>query len=253
MIGSSRHPSLFWDPRNQVDSALMSRSEAQPSTAYSGGLQTHEDNLPIAVDVERHYRFLGGNSHSLLPANARRWLEEIRLEAEKAYAMDSALMSRSEAQPSTAYSGGLQTHKSDLPMRDDLGRFGLFPGVDLHFLLSDNVLRHLKEIRSEAEKAYASDSEIDPIQDSAYDDAYLLLQKLLQRNIPMPEIGWAADGSLGFEWRPGNGIATMGIYGDSLVIYGAFFEDKRQVEGVCALSDGVMLSGFLETLLALLF
>ena len=108
--------------------------------------------------------------------------------------------------------------------------------------------QQLAAICQEAEEAWTLDNEIDPIQDSAYDDAYLLLQKLLQRNIPMPEIGWAEDGSLGFEWRPGNGIATMGIYGDSLVIYGAFFEDKRQVEGICALSDTAMLSGFLATL-----
>ncbi len=240
MTGRSRHPSLSWDFHNPVDSV------------YGGGLQTHEYDLPIAADVEVPYRFLGVDSHFLLPANARRRLEEIRLEAEKAYAMDSAFMSYPDAQLSTTYGGGLQTHEYDLPMQDELGRLGLFPVVDLHFLFSDNVLRHLEEIRLEAEKAYASDSDIDPILDSAYDDAHLLLQKLLQRNIPMPEIGWAEDGSLGFEWRPGNGIATMGLYGDNLVIYGAFFEDKRQVEGICALSDTAMLSGFLTTLLNLL-
>ena len=68
----------------------------------------------------------------------------------------------------------------------------------------------------------------------------------------MPDIGWAEDGSLGFEWRPEEGIATIGIYGDNLVIYGAFFEEERQVEGICTLSDTVMLSGFLETLVKLL-
>ena len=113
--------------------------------------------------------------------------------------------------------------------------------------------QQLAAIRQEAEEAYTLDNEIAPVPASAYDDARLLLQLLLHADIPMPDISWAEDGSLGFEWRPGDGIATMGIYGDSLVIYGAFFEDKRQVEGVCALSDGVMLSGFLETLLALLF
>ena len=60
----------------------------------------------------------------------------------------------------------------------------------------------------------------------------------------MPDIGWAEDGSLGLEWRPEGGIATMGIYGDKLVIYGAFFEEKRQVEGICTLSDTSMLLGF---------
>ena len=53
----------------------------------------------------------------------------------------------------------------------------------------------------------------------------------------MPDMMWSEDGGLGFEWRPGNGIATVGLYGDNLVIYTAFFGEKRQVEGVCSLSD----------------
>ena len=109
----------------------------------------------------------------------------------------------------------------------------------------DDALRELKDIRQEAEEAHAWDNEIDPVPESAYDDALLLLKMLFNCNIPMPDIGWAEDGSLGFEWRPEDGIATMGVYGDNLVIYGAFFEEKRQVEGICALSDTAMLKGFL--------
>ena len=40
----------------------------------------------------------------------------------------------------------------------------------------------------------------------------------------------------------------MSLYGDNLVIYGAFFNDKRQVEGICSLSDTALLQGFLTTL-----
>lgn len=112
----------------------------------------------------------------------------------------------------------------------------------------DDALRELKEIRQEAEEAYAWDNKIDPVPESAYDDALLLLKMLFNCNIPMPDIGWAEDGSLGFEWRPGNGIATMSLCGGNLVIYGAFFSDKRQVEGICTLSDTVLLQGFVTTL-----
>ena len=124
---------------------------------------------------------------------------------------------------------------------------GLDPSsvATLYSFSLDDALRELKEIRQEAEEAYAWDNEIDPVPESAYDDALLLLKMLLNCNIPMPDIGWGEDGSLGFEWRPEDGIATMGVYGDNLVIYGAFFEDKRQVEGICALSDTAMLKGFL--------
>ena len=113
--------------------------------------------------------------------------------------------------------------------------------------VDDDAQQQLEEIRQEAMEASALDSEIDPVPDQAYDDARSLLKMLSHYNVPRPEIGWAEDGSLGFEWRPENGIATMGVYGDNHVIYGAFFHDKRQVEGICALSDTAMLQGFLKS------
>ena len=112
--------------------------------------------------------------------------------------------------------------------------------------VDDDAQQQLEEIRQEAIEASALDNEIDPVPDQAYDDARSLLKMLSHYNVPMPEIGWAEDGSLGFEWRPENGIATMGVYGDNHVIYGAFFHDKRQVEGICSLSDTAMLQGFLK-------
>ena len=60
---------------------------------------------------------------------------------------------------------------------------------------------------------------------------------------------WSEDGGIGLEWRPGDGIATMSLYGgDNHVIYGAFFSNKREVEGICSLLDPVLLQGFLTTL-----
>ncbi len=115
-------------------------------------------------------------------------------------------------------------------------------------LFRKQIQSELDEIRQEAENAYASDNEIDPIPNSAYNDASTLLEILCNYNIPMPHIGWAEDGSIGFEWRPEGGIVTMGIYGDDDVIYGAFFQENRQVDGVCNLSDTALLEGFLETL-----
>ena len=132
-------------------------------------------------------------------------------------------------------------------------KLDLSSAASLSFTLLDDARWQLEQIRQEAQEAWTLDNEVDPVPDSAYDDAVLLLERLFLAEIPMPDIAWAEDGSLGFEWRPEDGIATMGLYGDNLVIYGAFFEDKRQVEGICALSDTAMLSGFLETLLALLF
>ena len=125
---------------------------------------------------------------------------------------------------------------------------------DLPLLPTDKVLfrkqvqRELDETRQEAEEAYTLDKEIDPIPDSAYKDALVLLEMLCNYKLPMPEVSWAEDGSFSIGWYLDEGIITMGIYGDNLVIYTAFFEEKRQFEGICELSDTPMLSGFLKML-----
>ena len=111
----------------------------------------------------------------------------------------------------------------------------------------EDALRELEETREDAEEAYASDDEIGPVPNSAYDDARVLL-KILHRDVPMSDMMWSEDGGLGFEWRPGSGIATISLYGDNLAIYGAFFDDKRQVDGICSLSDTAFLKGFITTL-----
>ena len=115
-------------------------------------------------------------------------------------------------------------------------------------LFRKHVQSELDEIRQEAEAAYALDKEIDRIRDSAYKDTLVLLEILCNYKLPMPEVSWAEDGSFSIGWYLDEGIITMGIYGDNLVIYTAFFEEKRQFEGICALSDTPMLSGFLKML-----
>ena len=107
--------------------------------------------------------------------------------------------------------------------------------------------QQMEEIRQEAVPAHASNNEIDPIPDSAYEETLDLLEKM-PPNVPLPDIMWTEDGGIGLEWRPENGIVTMSLYGDNHVIYGAFFGDKREVEGICTLSDTALLQGFLTTL-----
>ena len=114
------------------------------------------------------------------------------------------------------------------------------------FSLEDS-LRELQEVREDAEEAHALDNQIAPVPDSAYDDAHVLL-RILHRDVPMPDMMWSEDGGLGLEWRPGSGIATISLYGDNLAIYGAFFSKEREVDGICSLSDTVLLQGFITTL-----
>jgi hypothetical protein len=142
-------------------------------------------------------------------------------------------------------------HKLDRPTIDEAivenEVLNLSSSTEPYSFSLEDALRELQEVREDAEEAYASDDQIDPVPDSAYVDAHVLLE-LLHRNLPMPDMMWSEDGGLGFEWRPGSGIATISLYGDDLAIYGVFFDDKRQVDGICSLSDTVLLQGFLTTL-----
>ena len=117
-------------------------------------------------------------------------------------------------------------------------------------LFQKHVQRELDEIRQEAEDAYASDNEIDPVPDSAYRDASSVLDILFYNNVPMPDIGWLADGGIGFEWRSQHvkGIGTISIYGDNKIIYGASLGNGHKDKGTCELSNLVPLIHFLPTL-----
>lgn len=111
----------------------------------------------------------------------------------------------------------------------------------------ENVQRELADIREEVEETCTEVDNVKAVPESAYEETLSLL-KQLRHNIPMPDMMWLEDGGIGLEWRPGDGIATMSIYGDNLVIYGAFFSEKREFDGICALSDTILLDGFVTTL-----
>lgn len=106
----------------------------------------------------------------------------------------------------------------------------------------------LDEIRNETRDAYQLDDKIDKIPEMAYDDAMNLLEDIYLLNIPIPEFGWAEDGSLSFTWFLNEGSATVGLYGDNIAIFSIYFEEKRQIEGVCELLDAPMLYGFFRIL-----
>lgn len=114
-------------------------------------------------------------------------------------------------------------------------------------LFRKQVQRELKEIREEVTTTCGLVSEVEPVPESAYAETLSLLEQI-PRNIPMPDMMWLEDGGVGLEWRPKEGIATMSLYGDGLVIYGAFSTKNREISGVCPLADAAFLPGFLTTL-----
>ena len=166
--------------------------------------------------------------------------------------MESEFMSVPNTLPSTSYGVGLQTYQTNPPIADER-IWGSPLDANLYLSWMDEADRRLQEVRQEAEEAYMLDNEIDPVPESAYDDALFLLEAFFHFGIPMPDLSWAEDGSLTLGWYPEEGTITTGIYGDRLVIFTAFFAEKRQLEGICELSDTPMLAGFFTTLLNILF
>ncbi len=110
--------------------------------------------------------------------------------------------------------------------------------------------QQLQEVYQEVMEACALESEIDPVPDPAYRDAFWLLKILDYYNVRMPDIGWLMDGGIDFEWRSkdSKGIATMSIYGDSQVVYGGSLGSTRRVKGTCALSNLRSLTVFFAML-----
>ena len=116
-------------------------------------------------------------------------------------------------------------------------------------LFRKQVQRTLDEIRKEVEETCAVAEDVYCVPEAAYEETFSLLEQM-PRDIPMPDMMWLEDGGIGLEWRPGDGIATMSIYGDSLVVYGASLGNERRVKGTCSLSDPILLPNFLKTLSA---
>ena len=109
------------------------------------------------------------------------------------------------------------------------------------------MLRELEDIREEVKEACSLDSSTAPVPDSAYEETVVFLQQI-SRDIPLPDMMWLEDGGIGFEWRPGDGIATVSLYGDGFVTYGATWKGSREISGTCPLSDSILLPHFLNVL-----
>lgn len=114
-------------------------------------------------------------------------------------------------------------------------------------LFRKHIQRELDEICKEVEETCAVAEDVYRVPESAYEETFSFLDEM-PRDIPMPDMMWLEDGGIGLEWRPGDGIATMSLYGDGLVVYGPFSTKNREISGVCSLADAAFLPGFLTTL-----
>ena len=112
----------------------------------------------------------------------------------------------------------------------------------------EQIIEGLNEIREEAEETCAVDSDVKLVPESAYDDTHSLLNQKISSDIPLPDMMWLEDGGIGLEWRPGDGIVTMSLYGDEHVTFVAIVGKQHKIAGTCPLSDQLLLPNFLATL-----
>ena len=114
-------------------------------------------------------------------------------------------------------------------------------------LFRKQVQRELDEIREEVTETCVVATEVEPVPELAYTETLSLLEQV-PRNIPIPDMMWLEDGGVGLEWRPKEGIATMSLYGDNHVTFGAAWGESCEIWGACPLSDPVLLPNFLKML-----
>ena len=111
-----------------------------------------------------------------------------------------------------------------------------------------SIKRELAELYKKEDGVYAKDSIIDAMPEAAYNDALFLLEFLFNSGVPMPNINRTKHGSLSLSWYPEEGTAKMELCGDGLVVYNAFFDEDRQDEGACVLTDIAALDELLGAL-----
>lgn len=109
------------------------------------------------------------------------------------------------------------------------------------------IEKELAEIREEVKETCAMAKDVHPVPEAAYDETHSLLAQV-SRDVPIPDIMWLEDGGIGLEWRPGDGIVTMSLYGDDHVTFVAILGNQHKIAGTCPLSDPSLLAGFLATL-----
>lgn len=112
---------------------------------------------------------------------------------------------------------------------------------------AEEIEQRLLEIRQETEELCKAD-EIDEIYEKTYSDIRLLLHIINKTNpyIPMPDIDWAEDGSLNATWIDKKNVITMGVYGNDILHFTYYLEEKRQISSVCELSDKSLLNGVIQ-------
>ena len=111
-----------------------------------------------------------------------------------------------------------------------------------------SVQQELANLHKEVTPLSAEDTEFYPAPELVYNDALFLLEMLYHSGIPTPDLRWSEEGSLNLTWHLEDGVATLGIYGNGLVIYNVTRDDERPDEVSFTLTDTASLQDCLTKL-----
>ena len=110
------------------------------------------------------------------------------------------------------------------------------------------VKQEFSQIRKEITEPAVEDRDFFPGPDLIFNDALFLLEMFYHAGIPTPDFRWSEDSSLRFTWHLEDGVATLGIYGNGLVIYNIVRDDERPDEVSFTLTDTACLQDCLTKL-----
>lgn len=131
----------------------------------------------------------------------------------------------------------------------------LFPSITDTIIASEinnqsheeQVSEELERIRKESDNICKVDDDVTPIPENAIEQTRTLLGRI-HRNVPLPDMMWLESGGIGLEWRLGEFIVTMSLYGDNHVNFVAILGKQFEIAVTCPISDQLILQGFLEKL-----
>ena len=110
------------------------------------------------------------------------------------------------------------------------------------------IKQELSKIRKTIAEPTMEDQDFFPAPDLVFNDALFLIETLFISGIPTPDISWSEDSILNLKWHLEDGVATLDIYGNGLVIYNAYREDERPDEISFTLTDTACLQDCLTKL-----
>ena len=89
------------------------------------------------------------------------------------------------------------------------------------------------------------------MENKAYDDFVVVMEKIRDADVLMPEVDSNENGSIELSWSlKTRGTSTIILYGDDYVIFNTYLGSDNYVRSVCKIRAGLLLPKLIEILLS---